>query len=121
LEEVMPLGDMKVHLIKEKDGLSRIEPRWDPEWSELTKLKYLAEVERVRNGVEITVRLGQSWTNGVANLNVYSLSVPGVGMSPMDYRTCADYIRGIGMGYASARMEERKRLFDLVHKGVEGD
>lgn len=120
----MPLGDMKVRKMREGTK-SWFEPPYDPEWSELTKLKYMAACAKERDGVDITVRLGYATVNGIEELGVYSLSLPGMGMSPMDYRTCSDYIQGISIGYASRvyqeAEEQRNTVYELFRQKVEED
>ncbi len=111
----MPLGDMKVRRVRE-DTRSWYEPRFDPDWSELTQLRYMAACAKERDGVDITVRLGYLTTDGIEELDVYSLSVPGIAMSPMNYRTCSDYIQGISMGYASRVYQEAEEQRQAIHE-----
>lgn len=97
----MPLGDMKVREVEIEPDVFGYDPPLEDHWSELTKLRWHAAVANI-SGLDIHIRVGGSFINGIPEFDVYGLSVFGYSFSPMSYQECAIYIHGMTIGYLTA-------------------
>lgn len=96
----MTLGDMKVRRVPTEHG-SIVEPALDPDWSELTKLRWVAAVESLDSPVPIRVSTGYSSTNGVSRLE-YCVNAGRTGFGSSPYEHAWTLIIGMGTGAREA-------------------
>ena len=101
----MPLGEMKVREVQE-GNLIRVEPEYQDDWSDLTKLRWEAALATLRGGEKITVHIANYSTNGIWNPGFYGLSGYGWGCGPLSFEAARDTILGYEMGASAAKRRE---------------
>lgn len=103
----MVWGDLRVKRVWEGNR-GHIEPEFDPEWSDLMKLRWEAAIVEMDTGIKIGIRPGGSFINGIPILDVYGLSVGATGLGPCSPSVARDIIHGIGLGATAAQLKHRR-------------
>lgn len=97
-------GRMEVRRI-ETEGVGRLEPPLDENWSDLTKLERWAGVVHADTGADVGVAISKLTLDGAIQLGYYRIRVGRSSIGPCHYTEAQSVLTGIGIGYTSAKRE----------------
>lgn len=98
------LGRINVQRI-EADGVGRLKPSLDENWSDLTKLEWWAGVVHADSGADVRVAISKLTLDGAIQHGYYRIHVGRSSIGPCHYTEAQSILTGIGIGYTSAKRE----------------
>lgn len=107
----MTLGDMNVrHVYNQPGNWRSIDPPFDPEWSDLTKLRWKTGVLNL-DGCEVRVSYAQLHDDVLDEIHdAYYISMPGRSVGAVSYNQAWGILEGVGLGYGSAKFKLTKAV-----------